>query len=68
METYSEFRKVVEELIATQNKLAQVEKELETLKSKRESKRRANPDSAFNSVLSSARERRRERTKNLHVK
>ena len=59
METYSEFRKVVEELIATQNKLAQVEKELETLKSKRESKRRANPDSAFNSVLSSARGRLR---------
>ena len=25
METYSEFRKVVEELIATQNKLAQVD-------------------------------------------
>ena len=59
METYSEFRKVVEELISTQNKLAQVEKELETLKAKRESKRRANPDSAFNSVLSSARMRLR---------
>lgn len=59
METYSEFRKVVEELIATQNKLAQVEKELETLKAKRESKRRVNPDSAFNSVLSSARMRLR---------
>lgn len=52
METeYSEYRRVVEELFATKNKLAQAEEELSSLKAKKEKRRKKNEDSHFLNTL-----------------
>lgn len=57
MSDYTDFKSVVEELIATKNKLAQVEKELNSLKANRDRKRKSNPDSKFLNVLVRSRAR-----------
>lgn len=49
--TVDSYREVVEELFATKNKLAQVEEELNSLKAKREKRRKKNGDSHFLNIL-----------------
>ncbi len=57
MTEYKSITEVVKELVATQNKLAEVEKELAALKEKRAKRRKANPDSPYLAVLAIARRR-----------
>lgn len=54
MQTF-EFLSVVEELIATKNKLAQVTEELKVLKDKKARNKRVNPDRQFLSVITKVR-------------
>lgn len=55
MRNDSDFRSVVEELVATKNKLAQVTNELEALKAKKVRNKRVNPDKQFLNVLTKVR-------------
>ena len=55
MNNYVDFRSVVEELVATKNKLAQVTNELEALKAKKVRNKRVNPDKQFLNVLTKVR-------------
>ena len=57
MSDYTDFKSVVEELIATKNKLAEAEEELALLKANRDRKRKPNPDSKFLNVLVRSRAR-----------
>ena len=57
MHEFNSITEVVKELVATQNKLAKAEKELEALKQKRSKRRKVNPDSAYLKILTIVRRR-----------